>query len=207
MKRLYIFTAILLLSAFFASNVSAQDKDCKLLEFIYYRGPNLKIEHKGDVTIRRNETEDYKYASIEASKVIFEKKSETQCGILEINFYTSFKGTTFQPTDKINLYFESISNKYLFDAEADRKLVLQADDEDVFSTTLKQKRRDAITKTIKRENLPSDVEISFAMLKRLAKAQKVTIKLGKRVFLLTDSQQQAIVDFYKTLDIPDKDTA
>ena len=196
---------LFLLVLFLSPEIFAQDKDCQLLSGAYPQ--NTTFERKGDLLIARVDSQYTKSVSVRLSPTIFESKIASKCEILQINFSASFEGTKISPTDEITVDFESISNKFLYDAAWNRKLVLQSDGKDIFAAALKQKWRDDITKTIKREHLESDLQINFATLKKLAEAQKVTVKLGKRVFALTESQLRSLVDFYRIMNIPDKNTA
>ena len=205
MKNITIFVSILFMLLLFSANIAfAQQKDCQLLESAYPL--NTKFENKKNLLIARNESEsESEYGnsvSVRASQTIFENKTVKECEILEISLRAFFWGDKIVPTDKIDLYFNSISNKFLFDKENDRKLILQADESDVFSATLNQNARDKVKNKIKRENLTSDTDLNFANLKQLAEAKSVTIKLGKKIITLTSEQHQAIKDFYNEMNNP-----
>jgi hypothetical protein len=203
MKNITIFVSILfMLLLFAANNAFAQQKGCQLLTRAY--PPNTKIENKKNVIIAGNETEDEygNYVSVTTFQTIFEKNNFKECEILEVTFKAGFMDQKIAPTDEISIDFESISNKFLFDKENDRKLILQADESDVFSATLNQNARDKVKNKIKRENLTSDTDLNFANLKQLAEAKSVTIKLGKKVITLTSEQHQAIKDFYNEMNNP-----
>ena len=198
MKKLLVFTSILVLSL--AGKAFAQKQKCELLPAIY--PGETTFTHKGDLTITRTE---YRTAfgndtsiSVIAAETLVEKKALSNCEILQFSFdYSEDKLNGAR--DRISLSFESISNKFLYDADDDRKLIFRADGKEAFSATLKQKSHDDLSKSIKREYLSLEFNIDFLLVKQLAEAKSVTIELGKRTFSLTANQHRAIGDFYNEL--------
>lgn len=190
---------------FFVSGRSlAQKPKCALLDSLGTSSLSATFERKRDVSIFRDGTTSI---SVAASKILVEKKTLSDCEILQFSLdYSDDK--RIGVNDEISLSFESISNKFIYDAEIDRKLIFQADGKEIFVATLKQKFRDDISKGIKREHLSLEEKIDFPIVEKLAGAKNVTIELGKRTFSLTANQRRAIVDFYDELEkIVSKDKA
>lgn len=199
MKKLLILVFTLSVSFIFSTEqVFARQDGCHLSEGFFSK--NTKVEKQGKLFIVTDESNT---VSVLVSETVFENRSEGQCEILRIGLKAAFENGKIVPTDKINFDFESISDKFLYDSAEARRLILLADDKEVLAVDLEQKFRDEVSDKRKREFLTSKKQMTFAELKKLAEAKKVTIQLGKKNITLTAARQAAFMEFYKELDKPE----
>ncbi len=186
MKRFSVFVPVVLI-LIVSGNAFAQKQKCELLPLLY--SGSETFERNGDVLITRGGT----FISVEAKKLLVDKRALADCEILELGFLFD---NYVAGDDRIRIEFESISNKFIYDVEADRKIALLADGKEIFSAVLKQQERDDLSKNIKREHLGLNDDIHLPLVRALAEAKSLTVRFGKRTFPLTSIQRQAIVDFY-----------
>lgn len=190
MKRSSILPLVLLILSVTGNSFSQKQK-CETLAEIY--SATATFERKGDVLIVRDR--DYKeMISVETRKALIDKKAVSKCDILQFqfNYFDDKPGVS----EEISLSFESISNKFNYDAEEDRKLIILADRKELFVSSVKQKSRDELSRNLKREYLSMEDDVTVSLVKKLAEAKNITFELGKRTFYLTPRQHRAISDFY-----------
>lgn len=202
MKKLIIILSVLTTLVIFSTEkIYAQQTECKVLG--RFLPGNPKIERKGNLFIVRRESEYGNSVMVRISENLIEKTASSQCEILELSLRADFEGGKIAPTDKIELSFDSISNKFMYDSAENRSIKFQADGKEVFSAELEQGARNELSDKIKREYLRTDKNITFADLKNLAEAKNITLQIGKKILKLTAAQHQSLKGFYKELNNPE----